>query len=246
MRGDANHAMVSVWMKRFGALREVVRTSLANDMNTREMVNAVQGELRELSKAILENKAGVPYEVTKEELAYMKQLMTDLGFRFEATQEEASLSGALMDTFCEFRRDVRACCLKGLKEENAEVCKEVLQRCDAVRQVVSSKHHCSIIDGKGETLWVKGELPKKEKKEAKKDPRQLTPACPPSEMFKLTGEFSQFDASGFPLLDKEGKPLSPTKQKKLRKRMEKHRAIHQKWLEQQSHWGVCYTRFVLL
>ena len=151
-----------------------------------------------------------------------------------------------MDTFCEFRRDVRACCLKGLKEENAEVCKEVLQRCDAVRQVVSSKHHCSIIDGKGETLWVKGELPKKEKKEAKKDPRQLTPACPPSEMFKLTGEFSQFDASGFPLLDKEGKPLSPTKQKKLRKRMEKHRAIHQKWLEQQSHWGVCYTRFVLL
>ena len=235
MRGDSNHSVVSAWMKRFGTLRGVVRTSLENDINTREMVNAVQGELREISKAIMENKAGVPYVVTREELEYVKKLMTDLGFRFEVTKEEASLNSSLMDTFCVFRRDVRECCLKGMKEKDPDVCKGLLQMCDDVRQVVSTKHHCSIIDGKGDTLWVKGQLPRKEKKEVKKDPHQLTPACPPSEMFKITGEFSQFDASGFPLLDKEGKPLSPTKQKKLRKRLEKHRAIHQKWLEQQSH-----------
>lgn len=251
MRGDANRAAVSEWVRRFGSLREGIDEALADDMNTREVVNAVQKELRTLTKAILENKAGVPCEATKEELRFVKELLADLGFQLRPREENEALNGELMDSLCQFRRDIREVCLKGLKEGsskelssskevNTNVSKEVLKKCDEVRQLVSDKHHCSIIDGKGDTLWVKGELPKKEtKKEAKKQSNQLTPDCPPSEMFKRTGEFSQFDAAGFPLLDKNGKPLSPTKQKKLRKRYETHKAIHEKWLLQHKAYSVC-------
>lgn len=251
MRGDANRAAVSEWVRRFGSLREGIDEALADDMNTHEVVNAVQKELRTLTKAILENKAGVPCEATKEELRFVKELLADLGFQLRPREENEALNGELMDSLCQFRRDIREVCLKGLKEGsskelssskevNTNVSKEVLKKCDEVRQLVSDKHHCSIIDGKGDTLWVKGELPKKEtKKEAKKQSNQLTPDCPPSEMFKRTGEFSQFDAAGFPLLDKNGKPLSPTKQKKLRKRYETHKAIHEKWLLQHKAYSVC-------
>ena len=269
MRGDANRAAVSEWVRRFGSLREGIDEALADDMNTHEVVNAVQKELRTLTKAILENKAGVPCEATKEELRFVKELLADLGFQLRPREENEALNGELMDSLCQFRRDIREVCLKGLKESmskevkeslskglkessstdlkensskevNTNVSKEVLKKCDEVRQLVSDKHHCSIIDGKGDTLWVKGELPKKEtKKEAKKQSNQLTPDCPPSEMFKRTGEFSQFDAAGFPLLDKNGKPLSPTKQKKLRKRYETHKAIHEKWLLQHKAYSVC-------
>ena len=251
MRGDANRAAVSEWVRRFGSLREGIDEALADDMNTREVVNAVQKELRTLTKAILENKAGVPCEATKEELRFVKELLADLGFQLRPREENEALNGELMDSLCQFRRDIREVCLKGLKEGsskelssskevNTNVSKEVLKKCDEVRQLVSDKHHCSIIDGKGDTLWVKGELPKKEaKKETKKQSNQLTPDCPPSEMFKRTGEFSQFDAAGFPLLDKNGKPLSPTKQKKLRKRYETHKAIHEKWLLQHKAYSVC-------
>ena len=259
MRGDANRAAVSEWVRRFGSLRKGIDEALADDMNTREVVNAVQKELRTLTKAILENKAGVPCEATKEELRFVKELLVDLGFQLRPREENEALNGELMDSLCQFRRDIREVCLKGLKEGsskelssskevkensskevNTNVSKEVLKKCDEVRQLVSDKHHCSIIDGKGDTLWVKGELPKKEtKKEAKKQSNQLTPDCPPSEMFKRTGEFSQFDAAGFPLLDKNGKPLSPTKQKKLRKRYETHKAIHEKWLLQHKAYSVC-------
>lgn len=251
MRGDANRAAVSEWVRRFGSLRKGIDEALADDMNTHEVVNAVQKELRTLTKAILENKAGVPCEATKEELRFVKELLADLGFQLRPREENEALNGELMDSLCQFRRDIREVCLKGLKEGsskelssskevNTNVSKEVLKKCDEVRQLVSDKHHCSIIDGKGDTLWVKGELPKKEtKKEAKKQSNQLTPDCPPSEMFKRTGEFSQFDAAGFPLLDKNGKPLSPTKQKKLRKRYETHKAIHEKWLLQHKAYSVC-------
>ena len=251
MRGDANRAAVSEWVRRFGSLRKGIDEALADDMNTHEVVNAVQKELRTLTKAILENKAGVPCEATKEELRFVKELLADLGFQLRPREENEALNGELMDSLCQFRRDIREVCLKGLKESmskelssskevNTNVSKEVLKKCDEVRQLVSDKHHCSIIDGKGDTLWVKGELPKKEtKKEAKKQSNQLTPDCPPSEMFKRTGEFSQFDAAGFPLLDKNGKPLSPTKQKKLRKRYETHKAIHEKWLLQHKAYSVC-------
>ena len=247
MRGDANRAAVSEWVRRFGSLRKGIDEALADDMNTHEVVNAVQKELRTLTKAILENKAGVPCEATKEELRFVKELLADLGFQLRPREENEALNGELMDSLCQFRRDIREVCLKGLKEGsskelssskevNTNVSKEVLKKCDEVRQLVSDKHHCSIIDGKGDTLWVKGELPKKE---AKKQSNQLTPDCPPSEMFKRTGEFSQFDAAGFPLLDKNGKPLSPTKQKKLRKRYETHKAIHEKWLLQHKAYSVC-------
>ena len=251
MRGDANRAAVSEWVRRFGSLRKGIDEALADDMNTHEVVNAVQKELRTLTKAILENKAGVPCEATKEELRFVKELLADLGFQLRPREENEALNGELMDSLCQFRRDIREVCLKGLKEGSSKelssskevttnVSKEVLKKCDEVRQLVSDKHHCSIIDGKGDTLWVKGELPKKEtKKEAKKQSNQLTPDCPPSEMFKRTGEFSQFDAAGFPLLDKNGKPLSPTKQKKLRKRYETHKAIHEKWLLQHKAYSVC-------
>ena len=259
MRGDANRAAVSEWVRRFGSLRKGIDEALADDMNTREVVNAVQKELRTLTKAILENKAGVPCEATKEELRFVKELLVDLGFQLRPREENEALNGELMDSLCQFRRDIREVCLKGLKEGsskelssskevkensskevNTNVSKEVLKKCDEVRQLVSDKHHCSIIDGKGDTLWVKGELPKKEaKKETKKQSNQLTPDCPPSEMFKRTGEFSQFDAAGFPLLDKNGKALSPTKQKKLRKRYETHKAIHEKWLLQHKACSVC-------
>ena len=249
MRGDANCAAVSEWVRRFGCLRKGIDEALVDDMNTREVVSVVQRELRTLTKAILENKAGVPCEVTKEELRFVKELLADLGFQLHPREENEALNGELMNSLCQFRRDIREVCLKGLKESlskevkessstdsNKSVSKEVLKKCDEVRQLVSDKHHCSIIDGKGDTLWVKGELPKKE---AKKQSNQLTPDCPPSEMFKRTGEFSQFDAAGFPLLDKNGKPLSPTKQKKLHKRYETHKAIHEKWLLQHKACSVC-------
>ena len=255
--GDGYHRVAMSMDELYRFFDEQMRRRSCCIQHGREDFNVICGDIYldggdVVALADSQNRlSALVFVVPGDDAVFVKELLADLGFQLRPREENEALNGELMDSLCQFRRDIREVCLKGLKEGsskelssskevNTNVSKEVLKKCDEVRQLVSDKHHCSIIDGKGDTLWVKGELPKKEtKKEAKKQSNQLTPDCPPSEMFKRTGEFSQFDAAGFPLLDKNGKPLSPTKQKKLRKRYETHKAIHEKWLLQHKAYSVC-------
>ena len=99
---------------------------------------------------------------------------------------------------------------------------------------MAKKHAISIVDGNPAILWVPGAMQTKEKpKSAKKSAKPtLTADVEPSELFRRTGEYSQFDANGIPTHDKTGKPLSASKLKKFRKQFETHKAIHEKWLNQ--------------
>ena len=108
---------------------------------------------------------------------------------------------------------------------------------------MSEKHAISIIDGNPDVLWLPGKLQNKKKKEVEKAGKpgkpSLTANIPPSEMFKQSGEYSQFDENGFPTHDRTGKPISQSKMKKLRKQYETHKAIHEKWLNQTKKLPVC-------
>lgn len=95
---------------------------------------------------------------------------------------------------------------------------------------MSENHSISIIDGNPSVLWVPGKL--QTKKLASKPKSALTPDIPPSEMFKRNKEYTLFDLNGIPTHDKNGKPLSVTKLKKLHRQYETHKAIHDKWLSQ--------------
>lgn len=121
---------------------------------------------------------------------------------------------------------------------------------------MSDKHSISIIDGNPDVLWLPGKLQTKKKDDKNKKTNtqtgemkktgkpSLTANIPPNEMFKQSGEYSQFDENGFPTHDKTGKPISQSKMKKLRKQYETHKAIHEKWLNQHKKYIVC--SFVIL
>ena len=108
---------------------------------------------------------------------------------------------------------------------------------------MSEKHAISIVDGNPDVLWLPGKLQNKNKNKKKEEGKtgkpSLTANIPPSEMFKQSGEYSQFDANGFPTHDKTGKPISQSKMKKLKKQYETHKAIHEKWLNQTKKLCVC-------
>jgi cysteinyl-tRNA synthetase len=67
---------------------------------------------------------------------------------------------------------------------------------------------------------------KEEQDKAKLEKAKISP----SELFK-TGEFSEWDESGFPLKDKEGVELSKSQQKKLRKVFDNQKKLHDEYLK---------------
>ncbi|KAK7206418.1 tRNA synthetases class I (C) catalytic domain-containing protein [Myxozyma melibiosi] len=77
----------------------------------------------------------------------------------------------------------------------------------------------------------------KEEEERKAKERLEKGKVKPEEMFKATGEFSQFDDAGVPTHDKEGVELAKSRKKKLLKEYENQKKLHAeylKWLESQS------------
>ena len=193
------------WLEKWNETKTKIDESLANDSNTRQVVSETQNLLHEIEKCLLENRQALAGRVA------------------------SLIANEMIDALCEFRSAVRTICLK---DTHSEVSREVLQACDALRQSASDRFGITIIDGKSDVRWVVGPLPKKQPKKAKQE--GLNPSVPPSEMFLGNSEFSAFDKEGIPTHDKDGKPLSASRLKKLRKQYATHSLIHSKWLEQKK------------
>lgn len=220
--------MVRRWLEKWSEAKCKINESLSNDSNTRQVVSETQNLLREIEKCLLENRQALAGRVASQITDELIDLYSDLGFVFDAKPTERR-DKEMMDSLCEFRSAVRAICLK---DTRSEVSREVLQACDALRQSTSDRFGITIVDGKSDVRWVVGPLPKNQPKKAKQE--GLNPSIPPSEMFLGSSEFSAFDKEGIPTLDKDGKPLSASRLKKLRKQYATHSLIHSKWLEQKK------------
>jgi tetratricopeptide (TPR) repeat protein len=68
---------------------------------------------------------------------------------------------------------------------------------------------------------------------------ELWKCIPVCDMFRADEEaaYSDFDASGFPTKDKDGKPLTKSQCKRLKKKQAVHQAKRQKWLQQHQGRG---------
>ena len=236
--GDSDARVVRRWLVKWNESRRKIDESLASDSNTRQVVAETQNLVHEIEKCLLENRQALAARVASHIADEIIGLYKDLGFVFEekATEERDK---ELLDQLCEFRSSIREICLKDTK---SEVSRKALQACDSLRQSVSDKFGVSIIDGKSDVRWVLGQLPKKQPKMAKEE--GLNPSIPPSQMFLGNSEFSAFDKEGIPTHDKDGKPLSASRLKKLRKQYATHSAIHAKWLEQRKKW-ICLFEHTL-
>ena len=222
-------------MSRWGESTRRIEESFASNGNTREVVLEIQRVLHGIEKRIMENRSLIPFQVTKLIMDYITDLLKDLGF--SCNKESVSkIDGSIVDTLCEFRTNVRDICLK---EPKNEVSQEILHVCDAIRNDVSDRHGLTIIDGKSDVQWVVGQLPKKSVKAKSQVKQGLNASIPPSEMFRSNPEYSMFDSDGIPTHDRNGKPLSAPRLKKLRKQYATHSAIHEKWLAQVKKSVVC-------
>ena len=234
---NTDFQQASFWMSEFGKLRQNVDELLLNNMNTRGVILQIQSILTAISKSMLKSSKPAPLAIYESILLYCKQWLHDVGF-VDLDQSTGELQQGVIDTFCEFRKSVRDSCLHNLQEakdhssaSSVDLSKQLLKECDGIRTRMSDKHKITIIDGKEGLLWVAGELPKKKEEKKPTEKKQgLVASIPPSEMFRQSGEYSSFDERGIPTCDKDGKPLSASRIKKLTKQYNTHKAIHEKWL----------------
>lgn len=79
------------------------------------------------------------------------------------------------------------------------------------------------------------EKAKKKAEQAAKQQKQESAGPPkdPKEMFR-TSEYSQWDASGLPTHDAEGKEITKSQSKKLAKQLEAQKKKFEKWQQQQQ------------
>ena len=78
---------------------------------------------------------------------------------------------------------------------------------------------------------------RKDEQAAQKAEKERLRAVPPSEYFKqgeYEGVYTKFDESGFPTHDTEGKELTKSAAKKLKKKLEKHEKLHAAYLKEQG------------
>ena len=226
--GDSDPRVVRRWLAKWNETNAKINASFAEDSDTRQVVFETQNLLREIEKCVMENRSALAARATSMITDQIVDLYTDLGFRFESSATKVR-DKELIDALCEFRSSVRAICLNDTQSEGSH---EILRVCDALRQKASDQFGITIIDGKSDVRWVMGQLPTKQPRKAKKE--GLNPSIPPSEMFLSNSEFSAFDKEGIPTHDKDGKPLSASRLKRLRKQYATHSLIHAKWLEQKK------------
>ncbi|XP_066266221.1 cysteine--tRNA ligase, cytoplasmic-like [Branchiostoma lanceolatum] len=177
-----------------------------------------------------------------------------IGFPVGGTSQVTNLEETVMpylSTMAEFRDKVR----QVARQEKA---KEILQLCDGLRDDVLPQLGVRLEDHEGlppvvklvdkETLLkereekIKIEEEKRRQKEEKQRKQQELQAAkeakrriPPSELFiKDTDKYSNFDDTGFPTHDKEGKELSKGQQKKLRKLYDAQEKLYNEYLKSQE------------
>ena len=105
-------------------------------------------------------------------------------------------------------------------------------------KVVDPKELMAEISAKKEQEEVKRQekARKKAEQEAKQQQQKQEKAVPPTEPMEMfrTSEYSQWDASGLPTHDAEGKEITKSQTKKLTKLMEAQRKKFEKWQQQNS------------
>lgn len=232
----SNREREKYWMNEYSIFQQTIQCLLMENMNTHDIIINMQSLLHRMSKEVLDGSVNLPISIMKSIVEYCEDFLKDAGFVGVQTKEMDLQQQGLLDTFCTFRQTIRNDCLESLKDEEKkkELNKKLLNECDLIRSTVSTSYKITMIDGKDGILWIPGEIPQKKTSDNKKKKQGLVASLPPSEMFKQSGEYSTFDENGFPILYKNGKPVSPTKLKKLHKQYETHKAIHEKWLASQK------------
>uniref|UniRef100_A0A3P9HMY4 Cysteine--tRNA ligase, cytoplasmic n=1 Tax=Oryzias latipes TaxID=8090 RepID=A0A3P9HMY4_ORYLA len=144
-------------------------------------------------------------------------------------QAQNQLEGAVMPyltVLSDFREKVR----KIAREQKTEL----LQLCDVVRDDTLPELGVRLEDHELPTVvkLVDRETLLKEKEEKKKMAKLAKMKIPPCDMFRSeTDKYSQFDQTGFPTHDAEGKELSKGQAKKLRKLFEAQEKLHSEYLQ---------------
>ncbi|XP_026992749.2 cysteine--tRNA ligase, cytoplasmic isoform X2 [Tachysurus fulvidraco] len=174
-----------------------------------------------------------------------------IGFPVGRNEQNVDLESTIMPyvmVLSDFREGVR----KIAREQKVT---EVLQMCDTVRDDILPELGVRLEDHEGlrtavklvdrETLLKEREEKKKmeeekrkKKEEAarKKQEQEMAKLAkmktPPNEMFRSeTDKYSNFDDTGFPTHDAEGKELSKAQTKKLRKLYEAQEKLHNEYLQ---------------
>ncbi|GAA6096602.1 cysteine--tRNA ligase, cytoplasmic isoform X1 [Tachysurus ichikawai] len=174
-----------------------------------------------------------------------------IGFPVGRNERNVDLESTVMPyvmVLSDFREEVR----KIAREQKVT---EVLQMCDTVRDDILPELGVRLEDHEGlrtavklvdrETLLKEREEKKKleeekrkKKEEAarKKQEQEMAKLAkmktPPNEMFRSeTDKYSNFDDTGFPTHDAEGKELSKAQTKKLRKLYEAQEKLHNEYLQ---------------
>lgn len=175
----------------------------------------------------------------------------DMGSSTDRAKE--SKIGPLLDAFSTFRDSIR----NVARGEGSVACKQILQLCDEARDGVLPQLGVRLEDrGVGQaSLWkledagdLVKEIKRKKEIEAQRIAEKQTKAAEreakekadlekgkisPIDMFRegaYHGRFSCFDGNGFPLKDKDGKDLSKSTVKGLRKARQRQEKLHFKYV----------------
>ena len=186
--------------------------------------------------------------------------MVDIGYGDEGSglgQSRENAVGPILDAFSEFRDSVRSVARKG----DVNVSKEVLSLSDAVRDDVLPPLGVRLEDRGADqpSVWKledpetlvmeisrkrEAEAQKRAEKERQKAAREAKlreelekGRISPVNMFRegeFAGKYSEYDDTGFPVKDHEGKELSKSAAKSLMKARTRQTKLHQKYLKHES------------
>uniref|UniRef100_A0A673B032 Cysteine--tRNA ligase, cytoplasmic n=1 Tax=Sphaeramia orbicularis TaxID=375764 RepID=A0A673B032_9TELE len=220
-----------------------IHEALCDNMDTR----AVMEEMRVLvsqSNTYIANRKNAklrPNRMLLESIAmYLTNMMKvfgaiegsePIGFPVGGQDQNVDLESTVMPyltVLSDFREGVR----KIAREQKVM---ELLQLCDVVRNDTLPELGVRLEDHEGQPTVVKlvdRDTLMREREEKKMMAKLAKMKIPPCEMFRAeTDKYSQFDETGFPTHDAEGKELSKGQAKKLRKLYEAQEKLHSEYLQ---------------
>lgn len=221
-----------------------VHEALCDNIDTHGALNNIQELIHHSNKYILKNKNGLIDQYLLENiLSYVLKTLKVFGADFE---EEKSSSGnndvdiekkimPVLTAIAEFREDIRITA----RESKAH---KILELCDVLRDNVLPELGVRLEDREGqkpvikyidpkilaeekkkqEKLLEKRKLEKEkqmQKRKAELEEKEALKAIPPSEFFRKTmpEKYSEFDEKGLPTHDADGKILTESQMKKVKK-----------------------------
>uniref|UniRef100_A0A673B5U6 Cysteine--tRNA ligase, cytoplasmic n=1 Tax=Sphaeramia orbicularis TaxID=375764 RepID=A0A673B5U6_9TELE len=197
-----------------------IHEALCDNMDTR----AVMEEMRVLvsqSNTYIANRKNAKLRPNRMLLESIAMYLTNM-MKLESTVMP------YLTVLSDFREGVR----KIAREQKVM---ELLQLCDVVRNDTLPELGVRLEDHEGQPTVVKlvdRDTLMREREEKKMMAKLAKMKIPPCEMFRAeTDKYSQFDETGFPTHDAEGKELSKGQAKKLRKLYEAQEKLHSEYLQ---------------